>query len=320
MKISNVKVKLVGEDILSIINDFVKVDGLTLNKINIVDGILIQGNLKKGFSVDFSLKIETIECIDEKLIGRVSNFKVMKLGLFRMIRSFLLKKLVEDFKDKGITTEKDKIIVDINKILEKVPFVDLKIKEVFVKGAEVWVEAEDINISLKGELVKEINAEVVEEPEKENDKEVTVINKVNDNYSKGRKILEDKLPEKSKKLKNYIFVLPDIVSLIYRLLKDERVPVKTKVIMSSAIAYITLPTDIIPNNIPFIGAIDEIGVAFFALNNVINDVSLNVIMENWEGKNDIIIVLKDGLEYLINFTGAKNVERLYEVINEIATL
>ncbi|WP_252223340.1 MULTISPECIES: DUF1232 domain-containing protein [unclassified Clostridium] len=320
MKISNIKVKLLGEDLLSIINEFVKIDGLYINKINISNGIIIEGNFKKGINVEFSLKVEILELIDEKIICRLSNFKVMNLGLFRMIRSFILKKVIKDFNEKGITAEKDKISIDIRKILYDIPFVDFTLKEVFVKDKELWVDLEEINISLNGNLIKEKVIEKVEENNIENCNELIIVNKVRDNYSLGRELLSNKLPEKTKKFKEYIFLLPDIISLIYRLLKDRRVPIKTKLILSSAIAYITLPTDIIPNNIPFIGAIDEIGVAFFALNNIINDVPMNVIIENWEGKNEIITVLKSGLEYLINFTGAKNVEKLCLVITELTTL
>ncbi len=320
MKISNIKVKLLGEDLLSIINEFVKIDGLYINKINISNGIIIEGNFKKGINVEFSLKVEILELIDEKIICRLSNFKVMNLGLFRMIRSFILKKVIKDFNEKGITAEKDKISIDIRKILYDIPFVDFTLKEVLVKDKELWVDLEEINISLNGNLIKEKVIEKVEENDIESCNELIIVNKVRDNYSLGRELLSNKLPEKTKKFKEYIFLLPDIISLIYRLLKDRRVPIKTKLILSSAIAYITLPTDIIPNNIPFIGAIDEIGVAFFALNNIINDVPMNVIIENWEGKNEIITVLKSGLEYLINFTGAKNVEKLCLVITELTTL
>ncbi len=155
MKISNIKVKLLGEDLLSIINEFVKIDGLYINKINISNGIIIEGNFKKGINVEFSLKVEILELIDEKIICRLSNFKVMNLGLFRMIRSFILKKVIKDFNEKGITAEKDKISIDIRKILYDIPFVDFKLKEVFVKDKELWVDLEEINISLNGNLIKE---------------------------------------------------------------------------------------------------------------------------------------------------------------------
>jgi len=90
--------------------------------------------------------------------------------------------------------------------------------------------------------------------------------------------------------------------------------------MSAAIGYVIMPTDIIPNNIPFIGIIDDVGVAFFALNKVIKDVPLYIIVENWQGKNDLLLVLKSGVEYLVNLTGARNVERLCEVVEELSTL
>ena len=90
--------------------------------------------------------------------------------------------------------------------------------------------------------------------------------------------------------------------------------------MSAAIAYITIPTDVIPNNIPFIGVIDDIGVAFFALNKVLSDVPLAIIVENWQGKNELLLVLKNGIEYLVDFTGARNVERLCDVVKELSTL
>ena len=106
--------------------------------------------------------------------------------------------------------------------------------------------------------------------------------------------------------------------MIYRLLKDDRVSVKTKAIISGAIAYTAFPTDIIPDNIPFIGKIDDMGVLFFALNTIVNDVPIEIIVENWTGKNDILIVLKKGIDYLINFTGAKNVEKIFSVVEELA--
>ena len=129
--------------------------------------------------------------------------------------------------------------------------------------------------------------------------------------------MESRIPEKVQGFSDYIFVVPDIVCLIYRLLKDERVSVKTKAVIVSSLAYVSLPTDIIPDKIPFIGRIDDIGVIFFALNRVIKDTPLKVIVENWEGKNDIIIVLKKAVDYLVQYTNAENVERIYSTIEQL---
>lgn len=323
MNISGIEVKLIGNDILSIINEFVQIDGLTLENVYIEDGIVLEGNFKKGFRIDFHIKVEIVEYVDNKIVARITKAKVLNIGVFRIFRSLALKQLSKVFADKGINSDKDKVIINVNKLLQDVPFVDLNIEEIFIKGSEVYVEVNKVNISIAGKLVKKLEVEEVTDELKtveEKIDELGAVNKVNDSYSKGRKILEDKLPNKAQKYKDYIFVLPDIVSLIYRLLKDKRVPIKTKLLISATIAYITVPTDIIPDNIPFIGRIDDVGVLFFTLNKILKDVPLAIIIENWQGKNEILIVLKKGIEYLINFTGAQNVEALYSVVEELSTL
>ncbi|OOM80260.1 hypothetical protein CLPUN_13700 [Clostridium puniceum] len=320
MNISEVKVKLVGKDILSIINEFVKIDGLNLKSVTIEDGIILDGSFKKGIKIDFLMKVELVECFSNKITARIVKVKILNLGLFRIIRSFALKQLAKVFKEYGIESQKDKVTININTIIKDVPFVDLTIDEIFMKRSELWVEISNVNISVAGELIKKVEAEEVKDESEEVTEALEIVNKIEDKYSKGRDILSNKLSEEAKKYKDYIFILPDIVSLIYRLLKDTRVSIKTKLIMSAAIGYITIPTDLIPSKIPFIGVIDDIGVGIFALNKVLKDVPLTIILENWEGENELLLVLKNGIEYLTDFTGARNVGKLYEVVEELSTL
>ena len=146
------------------------------------------------------------------------------------------------------------------------------------------------------------------------------ISKTEDSYTKGREKIKDKLPNNAKKYSDYIFVLPDIAALIYRLLKDKRVSMKTKLVISAAVAYIAVPCDIIPDKVPFIGKIDDIAIGVFALNVIMTDVPLNVVLENWQGKNDILIVLKNVIDYATNFTGAKNIDSIYRVMEEVLSV
>lgn len=319
MKISEVKVKLLGSDILGIINEFVKIEDLTLTNVIINNGIILKGIFKKGVKLEFAAEVELVECIQNKITVKIIKAKISNLGVFRIFRSIILKQLLKSLKKYGIYSKKDKVIINMNTVLKDVPFVDLKIDEIFMKKSEIWIEASDVNISVYGDLVKNIEPEETD-IEEENDFEIEISDKVEDNYTKGRNIIEDKLPESIKKYKDYIFILPDIISLIYRLLKDKRVKPKTKIIMSAAIGYVTMPKTIIPKNIPFIGVIDEIGVIFFALNKVLQEIPLSIILENWQGQNELVLVLQQGTEYLSNFTKAENVEKLYSVIEELATL
>ena len=50
------------------------------------------------------------------------------------------------------------------------------------------------------------------------------------------------------------------------------------------------------------------------------DVPLNVVLENWQGKNDILIVLKNVIDYATNFTGAKNIDSIYRVMEEVLSV
>lgn len=351
MNISKVCVNLTGQDILSIINDFVNINGLTLNEVTIDNGVEIKGSFKKGIKIDFKLLIDELNVIDGKVVGKLSKLKVYKLGIFRIFRSLALKTLIKVVGDIGIHTNRDVITVDINKILERFPFIKINVKDVYITENTVAAEVSNINLDLsklnteeKSEDIKECVEEKtsvnnIEEKEEnlvyesredeleesiEYEKIIENTKKKEDYYTVGRDTtkekIEEKLPDNAKAYSDYLFLIPDLVALIFRLLKDNRVPIKTKLAVSGSIAYIICPTDMIPNNIPFIGTIDDLAVIFFALNRIATDVPFNILVENWSGKNELILVLKNGIEYVTNFTGAKNIDKIYNIAQEVATL
>lgn len=318
MKFSGVSVNLTGNDLLSIINDFLNVEGLDISKVELNKDISITGVFKKGVAINFIGKIKLGKIENGKIYGEVLAFKILNIGIISIFRKLALKYAVKSFEDKGIYYEKGKVIINIKKILNDIPFVDFDIDDIYITNSMLNVAIRNLNISLSGDLVKEEIKEI--EDILENDNETTTIEKIEDNYTLGRNYVAMKLPKKVKKAQDYLFIIPDLVALLYRLLKDKRVPMKTKLVISAAIAYTTIPTDIIPDDIPFIGRVDEIAVIFFALDKIVTDIEVNVLLENWQGKNDIIFVFKSIIEYVINFTGAKNVEKIYSFINELASL
>ena len=319
MNISGVKVALTGEDLLSIANDFVKVDGLNLEKIEVEDEIKLYGSFSKGFTINFMVGIKLSRVENGIIHGEVSSFKIAKIKIFSLVRKAALKYALKSLEEKGISYKEGKVVINIKYLLKDVPYVDLNISDIHLRQGVLNVDLSNINVSLKGTLIKEVPEE--ENEEKEEVEEINEnIEKVKDYYSFGRDYVEEKLPVKIKTYSDYLFIIPDMAALLYRLLKDKRVPLKTKLIISGSIAYIAFPTDIIPDNIPFVGKVDEIAVAFFALERIISDVSINVILENWEGKNDIVLVIKNIIEYVVNFTGAKNVEKIYNFVEEVMSL
>ena len=43
-------------------------------------------------------------------------------------------------------------------------------------------------------------------------------------------------------------------------------------------------------------------------------------MWNWQGKKDILLRVKNEIEYATNFTGAKNIDSIYRVMEEILSV
>lgn len=323
MNISSVKVALTGEDLLSIINEFVSVEGLVLDKVEIEDEVRLYGSFTKGITINFVAGVKLTRVENGIIHGEVSSFKVAKIKIFSTLRKLALKVALKSLEEKGISYNDGKVVINLKYLLKDVPYVDLDISEIYTTQDTLNVNVANINVSLKGTLIKEVpeiekTEEDIEEEFLREMAENTV--KITDYYTVGRDYVEKKLPKKVKNYSDYLFIVPDMAALIYRLLKDKRVSMKTKLIISASAAYIAFPTDIIPDRIPFIGSVDEIAVAIFALERIISDVPTLIILENWAGKNDIVFVIKNVIEYAVNFTGAKNVEKIYNFVEEVVTL
>lgn len=319
MKISKVLVEVSRDDVLSIIEEFLQVEGLSIDSLDINNNINVKGSFTKGIKVNFEGSIDIVGVKDGIIQGKLSKLKIAKLGIFRAFRSLGLKYGVKYIPIEGFNQYKDNIYIDLKKILNDVPYVDLNLSDVYIKDTKIIAELSNIDLSIKGELIKEKIEEPIEEKQKVDFNELE-INKTFDNYSKGREILKNKIKDKTKSYTDYLFVLPDITSLIYRLLKDKRVKINTKLTIGATLAYTMFKTDILPDKIPFIGKVDDIAVIFFALNKIVNDVDIKILLENFPGENELLILLTNALDFISEFTGYKNVEKLVNVIADLKTL
>ncbi|WP_196048780.1 YkvA family protein [Clostridium saudiense] len=319
MNVSSINVGLTGEDLISIYNDFVAIKEIKISNIDVKEDIRISGSFTKGLTINFEVKVKLNSMENGLINGELTGFKILNIGIPSFIRKTILKFALKSLSDVGINYDKGKVIIQYKYLLKDIPYVDFDIYSIYCAYGVFNVELRNAKFSLGGELKKEIellNFEKEKVPEfNEED-----ISKIEDSYTKGREKIKDKLPNNAKKYSDYIFVLPDIAALIYRLLKDKRVSMKTKLVISAAVAYIAVPCDIIPDKVPFIGKIDDIAIGVFALNVIMTDVPLNVVLENWQGKNDILIVLKNVIDYATNFTGAKNIDSIYRVMEEVLSV
>ena len=90
-------------------------------------------------------------------------------------------------------------------------------------------------------------------------------------------------------LRDLLLLLPDFSVLLYRLLRDPRVPLPAKTIAVLGLGYLLLPIDLIPEVIfgP-IGLIDDLLIVGTALSKLLNQVHPDVVRSHWPGRGDAL--------------------------------
>jgi uncharacterized membrane protein YkvA (DUF1232 family) len=85
--------------------------------------------------------------------------------------------------------------------------------------------------------------------------------------------------------------VPDVVVLLRRLVRDERVPVRSKLLLVALAGYLALPVDLIPDFLPGIGYVDDVLVVAFALRAILRAAGSTVIEDNWPGSAESLAVV-----------------------------
>ncbi|NLU08418.1 MAG: DUF1232 domain-containing protein [Clostridiales bacterium] len=136
-------------------------------------------------------------------------------------------------------------------------------------------------------------------------------------YHKFREKILHKVPSKYEKIVEYGMLVPDIVVFLGRLLKDKRVNLKIKIMLAGLIAYLASPIDVLPDFIPFIGKIDDISIVFFALNVILDEIPKEIIIDDWQGKENIVVITKEAVDYITAILGGKNISKILDQIRNI---
>ena len=77
--------------------------------------------------------------------------------------------------------------------------------------------------------------------------------------------------------------VPDVLVLLRRLVRDPRVPRRSKLLLLALAGYLALPVDVIPDFLPVIGHVDDLFVLAFTLRAVLRAAGRDVATENWPG-------------------------------------
>ncbi|MCH3965007.1 MAG: DUF1232 domain-containing protein [Clostridium sp.] len=304
MKVSAADIKLTEGDILELIEDYVHIEGLHIGEISIDDIITISGQYGKKFTVPFKLKIGIGNVRDNNLNLKIYKLKICKMGVPGAVKDKLAKKLLGNFLNYGIKIDRDTVIIDLDTARKLIPRFNLDLKGITVSPGVMEVCVENIVY--------------------EKDKKFPYIGKNDYKYSDSlyrkydnlRKKIIDKIPDKYSKVSDYILMMPDVILLFWGLFKDRRVKAKVKIILANALIYIISPVDLIPGFIPVLGQMDDVAVAFFALNMIIDEVPENILLENWRGKDNVVLIAREAIKYMSNIVGVKNFTDISEALKK----
>jgi uncharacterized membrane protein YkvA (DUF1232 family) len=78
--------------------------------------------------------------------------------------------------------------------------------------------------------------------------------------------------------------IPKFLKLLVRLYRDARVSRVDKGIVLATMAYIVMPLDLVPDWIPFLGQVDDIYLLALALDRLLNNAGIEVLLDHWEGE------------------------------------
>jgi uncharacterized membrane protein YkvA (DUF1232 family) len=82
--------------------------------------------------------------------------------------------------------------------------------------------------------------------------------------------------------------IPDCVTTVARLRRDERVPRRAKVAIVFAGLWLASPIDLIPEFIPIIGPLDDVVVVALALRYAGRQVPRQVLLDAWPGQTALL--------------------------------
>lgn len=98
---------------------------------------------------------------------------------------------------------------------------------------------------------------------------------------------------KNERWSDYVMLAPDLFHLLCRLAIDPEVPLSSKLKVGAAIAYFISPLDFIPELFfgP-VGYLDDIAVSAFVLDQLVNNVSPQLLTKHWAGDKDILMIVR----------------------------
>jgi uncharacterized membrane protein YkvA (DUF1232 family) len=85
--------------------------------------------------------------------------------------------------------------------------------------------------------------------------------------------------------------IPDCLVLLRRLIGDDRVPRRRKLVLLGLVAYLSSPIDLVPDFIPVIGQLDDVIIAAVALRYALRSGGPKLLTQHWPGPDQSLRVV-----------------------------
>jgi uncharacterized membrane protein YkvA (DUF1232 family) len=136
-------------------------------------------------------------------------------------------------------------------------------------------------------------------------------------YDRLRSSILRKRPGEGSRTGDLILLLPDFCVLLWRLMRDPRVPIGGKAIGLLGLSYVVSPIDLLPAFLlgPF-GWLDDLLVVSAALSRVLNYVHPDVVRSHWSGQGDAL----EAIQRLTEWSESVLTRRLPRALGQLGRL
>ena len=122
---------------------------------------------------------------------------------------------------------------------------------------------------------------------------------------------------KASKWQEYLLAAPDLFHLLCKLSIDKDVAVKDKAKLAGVIAYFVSPIDLVPEAIVGpIGYVDDISLAAYVINQIINNADPGVVRKHWAGEGDVLELVQRILAKADQMVGSGLWQKLKKMIKQ----
>ncbi len=136
-------------------------------------------------------------------------------------------------------------------------------------------------------------------------------------YDRVRRSIQSYLDKKGGalgKTGEFLMLVPDVFTLLWRLTTDPRVTGRDKMLLGSAVAYYIFPFDIIPEALTGpMGFMDDLILGVFVLNRVIGS-DPEVVREHWSGSEDVLATIQRVLGAADSLVGSDMVNKIKKMM------